>query len=107
MISLLKMKKNKFYILIIVFITQFFGYSQSQYFPYRENESWGFCNEKAEVIEPAVFSSVERNWDSYDAFYIVTKGNKKGVYFNSRLIIPAEYDNIKIHFKILLLLKKN
>ena len=100
------MKKNKFHILIIVFITQFFGYSQSQYFPYRENESWGFCNEKAEVIEPAVFSSVERNWDSYDAFYIVTKENKKGVYFNSRLIIPAEYDNIKIHFKNIIIAEK-
>ena len=100
------MKKNKFYILIIVFITQFFGYSQSQYFPYRDKDSWGFCNEKAEIIESPVFSNVERNWDSYDAFYIVTKGNKKGVYFNSRLIIPAEYDNIKIHFKNIIIAEK-
>lgn len=97
----LKFKTSLFLLFFELFVT-----AQNRYFPYRENESWGFCNEKAEVIEPAVFSNIERNWDSYDAYYIVNKANKKGVYFNSKLIIPAEYDKIKIEFKNIIIAEK-
>jgi len=90
---------------LALFFFSFILSAQTQYFPYRDNDSWGFCNEKAEIIEPPIYDSVERNWDSYDAFYIVAKENKKGVYFNSKLIIPAIFDNVKILFKNIIIVE--
>lgn len=93
------MKKNKHKLLItFIVLVQCLGYSQHNYFPYREGNLWGFCDESAQIILQPTFTNIERS--IYEkGYYEISNGEKKGLFYNSKIIIPAEYENIKIYRK--------
>ena len=87
------MKKNKHKLLItFIVLVQCLGYSQRSYFPYREGNLWGFCDESAQIILQPTFTNIERS--IYEkGYYEISNGEKKGLFYNSKIIIPAEYKN--------------
>lgn len=85
----------KFKILVLSFFIALTVSAQEKFFPYRDGNLWGLCDEKATVLVVPKYDAIKNITHKSHDFFEVTSGNNSGIYIGTKNVIPVEFQNLR------------